>query len=531
MERLFARRAINQVKVILDLWQKINEKGWNRTRHQALQNSNAKLKRYAQHFDMVGHLKLADQIQNMLGAVDKSSTGPTSEFITDMSELMHQLSNTTIQSAEADPSSLTKPNKPIYVALSDTNQATHLAEQLQQFGYRPVVVNDDDELIERIEDRYPAAIIAGVDFGFGGIPLLTDIKLELKLSIPVIFYTPEENPDIETRVLALRAGGEFLQTGKFDFVELVEELDGLTSFDPINPYRVMIVDDSRTQSMHIQSVLNAAGMITRVVNNPADLLEQMASFETEVIIMDMYMPGYTGMELAKVIRQNEETVNIPIIYLSAEESLDVQVEAMVNGGDEFLTKPIKPKHLTTIIKARVDRARSLAEFMFRDSLTGLYNHTKSLSILEAEIERATYNKTPLCFAMVDIDHFKQVNDTYGHPIGDRVIKNLALLLSQRLRKSDSIGRYGGEEFAVIMPATTADEAVATLDELRQRFAQLAQPTGNGNDEFFSSFSCGVCELSPDNAELIGTYADEALYQAKRGGRNRVCLYNDDEASK
>lgn len=203
----------------------------------------------------------------------------------------------------------------------------------------------------------------------------------------------------------------------------------------------------------------------------------------------MYMPECLGTELAKVIRQHERHVSVPIIYLSAEDDLDKQLDAMSEGGDDFLTKPIRPRHLIATVRTRASRARSLKARMVRDSLTGLYNHTHTLQLLEDARLRARRDGRPLSFAMLDIDHFKQVNDRFGHPMGDRVIKGLALFLKQRLRKTDHIGRYGGEEFAVVLPDTDLDAARLVLDEIRQRFAEIhypAQPT-----DLRCTFSCGI----------------------------------------
>jgi diguanylate cyclase (GGDEF)-like protein len=236
--------------------------------------------------------------------------------------------------------------------------------------------------------------------------------------------------------------------------------------------------------------------------------------------MDMYMPGCTGEELAKVIRQQEAYVSVPIVFLSTETDTGRQLAAMQIGGDDFLTKPIRPEHLVSAVAARVHRYRVLRSYMERDSLTGLLNHTRLKEQLEVEVKRARRQGRSLAFVMIDIDRFKLVNDTYGHPTGDRVIKSLSHLLQQRLRRTDIIGRYGGEEFAVILTDTDGPTAIKLLDEIRAAFAQVRQQADGG--EFSVTFSGGVAELSRfDSAADLGSAADRALYQAKREGRNRV----------
>jgi diguanylate cyclase (GGDEF)-like protein len=156
----------------------------------------------------------------------------------------------------------------------------------------------------------------------------------------------------------------------------------------------------------------------------------------------------------------------------------------------------------------------------RDSLTGLLNHSALKEHLGHEVARARRNKLPLAVAMVDIDFFKHVNDSYGHPVGDKVIRALSRLLQQRLRRADIIGRYGGEEFAVVMPGSTAAAAAAVLDQVRSAFAGIRHYAGH--QEFTVTLSAGVAQLDDAaNADALLARADEALYQAKHGGRNRV----------
>jgi diguanylate cyclase (GGDEF)-like protein len=164
----------------------------------------------------------------------------------------------------------------------------------------------------------------------------------------------------------------------------------------------------------------------------------------------------------------------------------------------------------------------LRSFMVRDSLTGLLNHTAIKDQLDGEVAWAIREKKTLSFAMIDIDHFKKVNDTYGHSVGDRVIKSLSRLLKQRLRTSDLIGRYGGEEFAVVLVDDDKTTAMKVLDIIREDFSQLRH-LANGK-EFTVTFSCGIADVSqfPD-ASKLNDAADKALYKAKHAGRNRVML--------
>ncbi len=237
--------------------------------------------------------------------------------------------------------------------------------------------------------------------------------------------------------------------------------------------------------------------------------------------MDFQLDDCNGIELTRVIRQDPLFANLPIVFLSAEEGWSEQQQAMQNGSDGFLKKPIADADLIRAVSVRIERFRTLRALISQDSLTGLLDHISFKLRLETELDRSRRNGRPLSVALVDIDHFKKVNDTHGHPVGDRVIKSIAHLLHKRLRKSDIVGRYGGEEFIVAMPDTTQSCALELIDGLREQFGHLHYASSNG--DFACTFSAGVASCPPlRSVEDIVTSADQALYEAKRSGRNRVC---------
>ena len=195
-------------------------------------------------------------------------------------------------------------------------------------------------------------------------------------------------------------------------------------------------------------------------------------------------------------------------------------------GDDFLVKPIDAAHLVSAVTMRATRARFLRSLMIHDGLTGLLNHTAIKEELAREVIRSSRLNSPLSLAMVDIDFFKKVNDTYGHAAGDRVLKSLARLMKQRLRETDIVGRYGGEEFAVIMNDTDAASAAKVIDEIRTVFSRLLHLSHD--KEFSVNFSCGIADLAHfSDAVSLSEAADKALYQAKQRGRNKVIVNSGD----
>ncbi|WP_341522492.1 PleD family two-component system response regulator [Pseudomonas sp. G.S.17] len=524
----FAQRVIHQARQILEAWQRLQQSEWSADDLAELKVANERLMRFAERFEQVEHVELARAISLTLDGVAANRGRLSSDLITDLNRVMQRLSRTGLRHGDRfEQTSLPPLRKPIYIALQDFERAERLAKQLEFFGLFAQPLGDLSTFHEAMAERHPAAIVIDVDFGGpgDGLKLAAQVQEGLEQKLPLLFFSHQET-DTPTRLAAVRAGGEEFLTGTLEASSLLEKIEILTCVAQYEPYKVLIIDDSRAQATHTERLLNSAGIVTRTLLDPIQAMAELADFQPDLIILDMYMPGCTGVELAKVIRHNDRYVSVPIIYLSAEDDLDKQLDAMSEGGDDFLTKPIKPRHLITTVRNRAARARNLKARMVRDSLTGLYNHTHILQLLEDCSFRARRENQQLCFAMLDIDHFKKVNDSHGHPMGDRVIKSLALFLKQRLRKTDYIGRYGGEEFAIVMPDTSIQNAHKVLDEIRRRFAEIHYPAQPA--DLSCTFSAGVVALrDTDDSLMLASRADEALYRAKDAGRNHVNSEHDE----
>ena len=411
----------------------------------------------------------------------------------------------------------------VFLLEDDGELSENLAVQLSFFGYRVRQFKQLSRVKEAIAKTPPAALITDIMWPEGrlaGIEIIKEIRQECLWPLPVLFISAQDN--MMARLQAVRAGGSAYFPKPVDIGSLIDKLDALTACEIPDPARILIVEDDAILARYYATVLQQASMMTAVAIDPMQVMQPLVDFKPDLILMDMYMPGCNGLELASVIRQQDAYVSIPIVFLSVETNVEPQLAAMDLGGDEFLTKPIEPSHLIAEVKSRVRRSRILNSYMVKDSLTGLFNHTKTKEQLSIEVARAKRQRTPLSFAMIDIDCFKSVNDVFGHLIGDRAIRSLSRLLQQRLRKTDIIGRYGGEEFAIIFPDTTATAAAKVLNEIREGFAKVRQQAKDR--EFSVTFSGGVAGF-PDytDANSLNEAADKALYRAKHTGRNRVAI--------
>jgi diguanylate cyclase (GGDEF)-like protein len=261
-------------------------------------------------------------------------------------------------------------------------------------------------------------------------------------------------------------------------------------------------------------------MAVRIADSASAALDQFYAEPPDLVLMDVQMPVVNGIELARIIRQSRRYLSIPIVFLSAEQDVQRQMEARRFGGDDFVVKPIEPARLVSVVRLRAERASAVRSVMERDSLTGLLNHARFKDRLVHELERCARTGAELSVAMIDLDRFKQVNDTYGHLVGDRVIRALSSALTTGLRKIDIVGRYGGEEFGVILLDTAPHAAEVAIDKLRAEFCEIELDASSRR--FRSSFSAGIAgSLRHPSAERIIAAADSALYAAKKWGRNRV----------
>lgn len=420
-------------------------------------------------------------------------------------------------------------NKLVYLWPGDSRDLQEAARQLGYYGYQVIMVDTPAQLVADSATHPPTCILVDCSLVYEQSAEFKTELIALAQRIPIACMS--DSSDIAARLEAVRIGCQAYFTRPLDATSLLDTLDRLSAPPQAEAGKVLIIDDSPSLAAFYAANLAEAGFLCQVVTDPLKSLDALIEQPPELILLDMNMPGASGQEIAMVIRQQDAYLSIPIVFLSAESDVGRQREAMSLGGDEFLQKPIQPEHLVSAVRSRVIRYRSLRALMVRDSLTGLLNHTSYKERLRAEVARAKRQNKPVSVAIIDIDHFKNVNDTYGHQVGDRVIKNLSRLLRQRLRGADIIGRYGGEEFAVTLPDTPLYLAVSVINDLRESFAAIEQHAGSAT--FQNTFSAGVAEFSLrqpqySDSEALIKASDEALYVSKHAGRNRVTAAKYDE---
>ena len=299
--------------------------------------------------------------------------------------------------------------------------------------------------------------------------------------------------------------------------------------------RILIVDDNTMIRNEIKAVLMKDGEFSYFMEAADGLTAFKMIMETppDLVLCDLVMPGFDGLKFLGLKASRKELAQIPVIMLTAEDDLDRKAEILERGASDYITKPFHEKELLarvrihTKLKRLQDELREmnvqLEALSVTDMLTGLANRRRLMTRLEEEVQRARRYKTPLSVVMIDIDHFKLVNDAHGHAMGDEVLRNIGAMLKTSLRGTDLAARYGGEELTLVLPHTDIPAALLVAETLREKFAAMDHVLDGVT--LRKTVSMGVTARDgqsevPDVEELL-KHADEALYRAKQGGRNRV----------
>ncbi len=302
------------------------------------------------------------------------------------------------------------------------------------------------------------------------------------------------------------------------------------------PTTILIIDDSDTLREQIVRTIRDVALFDNIreAADGIDGLKIILNEMVDLIICDLEMPRMDGFKFMAMMQSREELKDIPVIMLTGREDREMKIKGLEQGACDYVTKPFDAGELVARVKVQLkikalqdDLKRSnelLLEISNTDPLTGLHNRRHLMEMLDKEFQRARRKKWVLSLIMIDIDHFKHVNDTYGHQNGDLVLAEVAHHLLQELRSYDVAARYGGEEFIVVLPESSRDESLHVAEKIRLAIQRIVFTDELRN--LIVTVSLGVAIYPSTKVDCIDSLirqADDALYRAKRNGRNRVEL--------
>lgn len=523
----FAERVGTELAELRQRAERLSDAREQEQRRQRMLDLHERLHRLAGSAGTFGITALGKQARMLEQRAERwlKAARPSGQALAEFIQAVQQLTTAT-QAGEprhtlAEPSVIAD-NRPascrIYLLERDAEAGQEMCRTLGNFGYEMLLFPDIALLQAAVQGQLPDALVVSQH----AAELEAVSALQQSLEVPLPLLVIGHQADFDSQLAAVRAGAKGYFTRPLDVTQLENTLEHCLNLQLSEPYRVLIVDDDADLASRYSLVLRNSRMLVQTLTDPSQLFEVMRAFNPEVVLLDMNMPDFTGLELAQMIRLNDEWLRVTIIYLSGETDINRQMDALLKAGDDFITKPISDSALTAAVFSQVQRARALSMALSRDSLTGLLKHADIKEQVTLEVERSLRSGNPASVVMLDLDHFKQVNDRYGHAAGDNVIRALANLMRQRLRRIDSIGRYGGEEFVAVLPDCPAEQAKRIFDEIREHFAALSFHAGGRT--FSVSLSAGVSQTDgqASGGELLER-ADQCLYLAKGQGRNRVMV--------
>mgnify|MGYP006271623871 FL=1 len=307
---------------------------------------------------------------------------------------------------------------------------------------------------------------------------------------------------------------------------------------------VLIIDDSEVVRSHVQRALSEA----RVAENFIAASDGLQGFKlllenhVDLVLCDVVMPGMDGFKFLGLKHSKPQFQEVPVIMLTGHEDVRAKVRCLEAGASDYLTKPFHDEELVARVRVHLkmktlqdelrEKNRRLEELSRTDALTKLFNRRHFMELLRAEYSRAKRYGNSLSYVMVDVDRFKDLNDTYGHVYGDQVLKAVGEVLRDGLRQHDMAGRYGGEEFALMLPQTSVQGATAVAERCREVIE--ARPVTLDEQTLYVTASFGVASIPDPRVDTLDDLirlADEGLYAAKEGGRNRVVAPQATEASR
>jgi len=303
---------------------------------------------------------------------------------------------------------------------------------------------------------------------------------------------------------------------------------------------VLIIDDSDTVRAHVKESLAPTGIFDEFLEagNGMEGFKMLVNHSVDLVLCDVIMPGTDGFRFLNLKGSQSEFAEIPVLMLTGQGGVENKVKTLGAGASDYITKPFHAEELIARVKVHVklknlqdemkEKNKRLEELTRTDPLTGLWNRRYFMERFNSEYSRARRHQIPLTYVMLDLDHFKKVNDHYGHVAGDEALILTAKLLQDSLREHDACGRYGGEEFSMLLPETDPQGAFSVADRCRQSVAD-AELVVEGQ-KISLSISMGISTLWPGSEWSVSDvirYADGALYRSKENGRNRVTICNPD----
>lgn len=407
----------------------------------------------------------------------------------------------------------------VYI-LGDDPLTTELRLQLESRGCALTPIEDTDSLVELLGALPPRLVVIGsthIDALDRVGPALRAARGSASHRVAMLAVLTDN--DVARRLRALRAGADRCVSLPASTEEVLERALELIRVEDEEPYRILIVEDDPSQALFAESILRKAGMVTHVLGEPIAVLEELDRFQPDLLLMDLNMPGCDGLELTALIREREGYVSTPIVFLSGDPDADRQFAALDAGGDDFLSKPIRPKYLVAAVTNRVRRARAATrrsrERRQRDPATGLNERAQLLDALNERFATAGGQPAQGGVLCAELDDAASLRQRLGLTAFDTLLAQIGTFIAACIEHNEMVSRFGSAGFLVLSPERGEDGLAALSENLRMQIARERF----GADALPVEISCGVCAFNSGLSEAgaVLAAAERALDAARRDG--------------
>ena len=406
-------------------------------------------------------------------------------------------------------------------------------DTLEQFGDQFVLrirtARDLEEARRRVQTPLLAGVLLSVS-ATSSMSSLQDAIDQLREASPLeslpLALVGDDGQDLD-RVRSLWAGASMLLSKPVTNSKFSRAVRRLTSLREAQQASILVIETDDHFAELLRTHLDTGRMAVHSHDQPSSLFSSLDRHRPDLVMVDSHIPVVSSFDVCRALRAIPRWQDIPIIMVADEQNEELRLAAYEAGADDFFGGDISTEELQARVQIRLRRARMTRQRIDRDGLTGLLTRRAFLERLAGRLSEVTRHGRPLVFALLDVDHFKEVNDRYGHPAGDRVLKTLGQLLRDRFRIEDLRARWGGEEFAIVLVDEQPATARKALDRVRSEFCGM-EFSGEQGQRFQVSFSAGLAGFPDDghDAETLLSAADSRLLRAKRAGRNQLVVGHD-----
>lgn len=414
----------------------------------------------------------------------------------------------------------------ILIIDEDQNNLAALTQMCDDNGMAVRSSRNIAQAMSELSRKMPDGLILEIPLPDGdAYELVEKVRAMPQGEEPAIIIVSKQTGFLD-KVRSIHCGADAHFEKPVDMKAMLRRLRYLLDKKRQEPPRILSVEDDPDQAAFIRAFLESAGYQVRTCTDPKHFDSYMSQFQPDLLLLDVMLPGMTGYELARYIRQDERHATLPVLFLTTQGQLDARIESARAGGDDHLVKPVPPALLLNSVSSRLERSRFLKTLLHKDGLTNLLNHTSFMEQGGAVVAQQRRQKGPTAMIILDVDYFKSINERHGYPGGDKVLVALSLLLRRRLRQSDIIGRISGDEFAIIAEGLDEKEAVTLASRILSDFAAIQHVTLS-HSGFYATCSAGVAILDEQKITLEQwvNQAYSALQDAKTAGRNCAVAFN------